>query len=98
MSNNASNFIFGASSANTLTNAGTIQGAGHIGNGSMGLVNSGTINANQSSGLIIQDKAAGTATNTRTTQATTGSETTLVNNTITNNGGASTAHGCTPQT
>jgi len=54
MSNNTSNFIFGASSANTLTNAGTIQGAGHIGNGSMGLVNSGVINANQPSLLTIQ--------------------------------------------
>ncbi|MDQ1389373.1 MAG: hypothetical protein QOF56_2827, partial [Acidobacteriaceae bacterium] len=87
MSNNASNFIFGASSANTLTNAGTIQGAGHIGNGSMGLVNSGTINANQSAGIIIQDGAAVTATNTGTLEATAGSTLTLSNTTFANAGG-----------
>src|SRR6267154_21519 len=51
LTNNTNNFIFGAASADTLTNQSTIQGAGHIGNGSMGLVNSGTINANQSSTL-----------------------------------------------
>src|SRR5258708_29450920 len=53
LSNNVNNFIFGAATADTLTNQETIQGAGHIGNGVMTLVNSGTgiINANQSAGM-----------------------------------------------
>ncbi len=54
MSNNANNYIFGAVSTDTLTNQETISGAGHIGNGQMTLVNSGTINANQSAGMTIQ--------------------------------------------
>ena len=48
LSNSVDNYIFGAATADTLTNQETIQGAGHIGNGSMTLVNSGTIDANQS--------------------------------------------------
>ena len=54
MSSNGQNYIYGSAAANTLTNQGTIQGSGYVGfdpytgNGSMGLVNSGTINANQS--------------------------------------------------
>jgi hypothetical protein len=43
MSNNSQNFIFGAATADTLTNQETIQGAGDIGNGQMTLVNSGII-------------------------------------------------------
>src|SRR5258706_7594061 len=98
MSNNASNFIFGASSANTLTNAGTIQGAGHIGNGSMGLVNSGAINANQSSGLTIQDKGAGGGANNTRTEAATGGGTIQLENTFSHNsGGAISANRSTQQ-
>ncbi len=67
LSNNANNFIFGQISANTLTNQETIQGAGHIGNNQMTLVNSGTINSNQSSGMTIQ--ANGGVTNTGTLEA-----------------------------
>src|SRR5712671_2750196 len=82
MSNSTNNFIFGASSANTLTNAGTIQGAGHIGNGSMGLVNSGTINANQPTQLIIQANGTGAgATNTGTLKSTVGGTLQLLNTT-----------------
>src|SRR5258708_8434212 len=33
LSNNVNNFIFGAATADTLTNQETIQGAGHIDNG-----------------------------------------------------------------
>jgi len=87
MSNSTNNFIFGASSANTLTNQETIQGAGHIGNGSMGLVNSGVINANQTAGMTIQDGAAVTAINSGTLEATAGSTLTLQNTTFTNTGG-----------
>src|SRR5258708_13395478 len=53
MTNNADNFIFGHLGTDILTNQETIQGAGNIGNGVMGLVNSGTINANASANLII---------------------------------------------
>src|SRR5208282_5251744 len=53
MSNKTTNYIYGAAGADTLTNQETIQGAGIIGNASMTLVNSGTINANQSAGLTI---------------------------------------------
>ncbi|MCU1302918.1 MAG: tandem-95 repeat protein [Candidatus Sulfotelmatobacter sp.] len=95
MSNNTNNFIFGSSSANTLTNQGTIQGAGHVGNGSMGLVNSGTINANQTAGMTIQDGAAVTATNTGTLEATAGSTLTLANTTFTNTGGTVAANAST---
>jgi hypothetical protein len=71
MSNNAENFIFGATGADTLTNKETIQGAGHIGNGQMGLVNSGSILANQSTPLVIQPSIAG-FTNNGTLQVNSG--------------------------
>jgi hypothetical protein len=59
MSNNPENFIFSSSgSTDVLTNNSTIQGAGNIGNGLMGLVNSGTINANVSNKLLIDVSAA----------------------------------------
>jgi hypothetical protein len=58
MTNNANNFIFGATGADTLTNQETISGAGHIGNGQMTLVNSGTINANQSAGMTLANRQA----------------------------------------
>ena len=90
MSNNANNYIFGAATADTLTNQETISGAGHIGNGQMTLVNSGTINANQSAGLIVQ--ANGGATNTGTMEATAGSALTLTSTTVTNTGGTITAN------
>jgi hypothetical protein len=82
LSNNAQNFIFGLITADTLTNKETIQGAGNIGDNRMTLVNSGTINANQSAGLTIA--ANGDATNTGTIEATAGTLTlsgTIVNNT-----------------
>ena len=85
MSNNANNYIFGAATADTLTNQETIQGAGNIGNGRMTLVNSGTINANQSAGLTIA--ANGGATNTGTLEATAGDSLTLSGTTVTNTGG-----------
>ena len=68
LSNNFSNYILGAASTDTLTNQETISGAGQIGDGQMGLVNSGTINANASDNLIIN---VGTATvnNTGTLEA-----------------------------
>ncbi len=53
LSNNVNNVIQGSATTDTLTNQETIQGAGQLGFGSMGLVNSGTINANASAGLLI---------------------------------------------
>src|SRR6202023_3371284 len=70
MANGPNNFIEGAVSTDTLTNQETIQGAGNIGNGRMTLVNSGTINANQSGGMTIQPN--GGTTNTGTIEATGG--------------------------
>src|ERR1700676_364189 len=84
MSNNVNNYIFGSLTTDTLTNQETIQGAGHIGNGQMTLVNSGIINANQSAGLTIQ--ANGGATNTGTIEAT-GGTLLLFGTTVANAGG-----------
>src|SRR6202048_2524150 len=84
MSNNVNNYILGSLTTDTLTNQETIQGAGHIGNGQMTLVNSGIINANQSAGLTIQ--ADGGATNTGTIEAT-GGTLLLFGTTIANAGG-----------
>src|SRR5712671_1867992 len=98
MSNNTNNFIFGSTSANTLTNQGTIQGAGHIGNGTMGLVNSGTINANQTSTLFVQaNGTGGGATNTGTMEATSGGTLQLLNTTFANTGGKVSANASTLQ-
>ena len=75
MSNDAGNFIVGSATTNTLTNEETIRGAGSIGGGngstSLTLVNSGTIDANQSAGMTIQ--ANGGTTNTGTLESTAGS-------------------------
>ncbi len=91
LSNNPNNYIFGATSTDTLTNKETIQGAGHIGNGQLTLVNSGIINANQSAGLTIQ--TSGGTTNTGTIEATAGSTLALTNTTVTNTGGTVSANG-----
>src|ERR1700732_3335994 len=54
LSNNFQNYIFGAVGTDVLTNQETIQGAGQIGHGQMGLINSGSILANQSAGMLLQ--------------------------------------------
>ncbi len=71
MGNNGNNIITGAAGTDTFTNAQTISGAGNIGNNSLTLVNSGTINATQSTNLTIQ--TSGGTTNSGTLEATTGS-------------------------
>ena len=86
MSNSAANYIFGAATADTLTNQETISGAGHIGNGQMTLTNSGTINSDDSAGITIQ--ANGGAKNTGTLEATAGSTLALTAMTVTNTGGS----------
>jgi hypothetical protein len=85
LSNNFQNYIFGQLSSDTLTNQETIQGAGQIGHGQMTLVNSGTINSNQSSGITIQ--ANGGVTNTGTLEATSGATLTLSSTGVVNNAG-----------
>jgi hypothetical protein len=62
LSNNSGNVISGTSGS-VLTNASTIQGSGNIGNALISVVNSGTINANQSTALIIDTNSAGLTNN-----------------------------------
>jgi hypothetical protein len=57
LSNSATNLITGATSGLTLTTANTIEGSGTISN--LGIVNTGTIAANQSTPLIILPSSAG---------------------------------------
>ncbi len=70
MSNNAENFIFGVANTNVLTNQSTIQGAGNIGNGSMELINSGTISAIDSTTLFIDTNSTGFTNNVGAKQGT----------------------------
>jgi hypothetical protein len=105
LGNAGPNTIEGASLTGTevLTNASTIQGAGNIGNGEMGLINSGTILANVSGGNLFVDASAAGFSNSGTVQALTGGNVTIegaansflnynaTNNTLT--GGTYTANG-----
>ena len=97
LGNSTANVLEGAATADTLTNQETISGAGEIGNGSMTLVNSGTINANQTSVLTIQDGTSAVATNTGTLEATAGGTLKLQSTTFTNTGGTISASGSTIQ-
>jgi hypothetical protein len=83
MSNNSNNIITGSVGTNTLTNQETIQGSGNIGNSQMALINSGTIDANQSAGTLTLQISNG-VTNTGTLEATNGA--TLVITGVTNGG------------
>jgi fibronectin-binding autotransporter adhesin len=68
LSNFAGNIIGGTGTLINVKN--TISGSGNIGNGTMGLNNQGTIDADQSVPLIIQ--ASGTVSNSLTMEATNG--------------------------
>jgi fibronectin-binding autotransporter adhesin len=57
LSNSTANLISGATTGLTLTNANTIEGAGTISN--LGIANTGTIEASQSSPLLILPSSAG---------------------------------------
>jgi len=57
LSNSSSNLITGATSGLTLTNANTIEGSGTISN--LGIVNTGTISADQSTALLVLPSSAG---------------------------------------
>ena len=91
MGNNGNNLIFGSVATNLLTNQETIQGSGNIGDNSMALSNSGTINANQSVALTIQTNHG--TTNTGTLEATNGATLVLLGDTYSNNGGTIKASG-----
>jgi hypothetical protein len=90
LSNFANNEIFEGASGDTLTNKETIQGAGQIGNGGLKLVNSGTIDANQSAGLNFDVESL---TNTGTLEAMAGATLTLPGIAVTNTGGNVTSSG-----
>ena len=64
LSNNGANYVDGASGTEVLTNNGnTIRGSGTLGNGSLGLVNNGTVLANQSTPLYIRPNISGFTNN-----------------------------------
>jgi fibronectin-binding autotransporter adhesin len=93
MSNNANNYIYGAAGTDIFTNQQTIQGSGQIGDNQLTFVNNGTVNANQSTQLIID--ASGGTTNTGTLEATAGGTLSLQGYTITNTGATIQANGVT---
>ena len=68
------NFITGASGTGTevLTSSNTIQGVGNIGNGVMGFVNTGTLNANSAAGPLAVNVSSAGFNNTGTLQALSG--------------------------
>ncbi|MGO9269271.1 MAG: beta strand repeat-containing protein, partial [Terriglobia bacterium] len=73
MGNNPENRFYSIGGAQTLTNAdNTIQGAGQLGVGLMGIINNGTILANQSNTLFVGPNATG-LTNNGTLQVNSGS-------------------------
>jgi len=95
MGNNNGNYLMGyaqPSPGASLTNKSTIQGAGNIGftggiGGGNSFINQGTVNANQTTPLLINIGSAATVTNTGTLEATNGATLELDNGTITNTGG-----------
>ncbi len=73
MGNSPANRFYSPSGANTITNAdNTIQGAGQLGVGLTGIINNGTILANQSNTLFVDPNATG-LTNNGTLQVNSGS-------------------------
>lgn len=87
LGNNTNNRIYGAGGADRLVNAGgTIRGSGQIGVGLLGLVNQGTIKADQAAPLTLDPSAAG-VTNTGRLRAEAGATLRLNNGTFTNTNG-----------
>ena len=86
LGDNTNNRIYGGGGADRLVNASTIRGSGQIGVGLMGVVNQGTIKADQTNALSIDPSAAG-VTNTGRLQAQGGATLRLQNGTFTNTGG-----------
>ena len=77
LSGTGQNVIYGATASTTLRNVdNTISGAGMIGNGAMTLVNGGTIDGNQPSGLVI-DTGSGIIVNSGIIETTAGGSLTV---------------------
>jgi hypothetical protein len=76
---NGPNYITGASGTGTeiLANTNTIQGVGNIGNGAMGLVNNGTVLANNSAANLFINVSNAGLNNTGTLAATAGGNLTI---------------------
>ena len=92
LGNSVNNRIYGALGTDILTNANnTIQGSGQIGADQMGLVNQGTIDANQATALTVWTSNG--TTNTGTLEATAGGNLILQNDAFTNAGGTILASG-----
>ncbi len=89
-SGGGSSYIQQGTGGVTLTNSGTIQGAGIIGNGGLAVANSGTIDANAAGGLLLN--GSGGITNTGLLEAT-GGNTLTINTSVTNTGANITASG-----
>ena len=91
-SGGGSSYIEQGTGGVTLTNSGTIQGAGVIGNGGLTVVNgaTGTIDANAAGGLLLN--GSGGITNTGLLEATAGN-TLTINTSVTNTGANITASG-----
>jgi hypothetical protein len=95
MSNSATNTIMGAAQTSpgaSLTNKSTVQGAGGIGGGSgigngNSFINQGTINATQTTPLVITGSTGQTLMNTGLLEATGGGTLELAGGTVTNTGG-----------
>jgi len=49
----------GSSGTQTLTSSGTIEGSGNVGNAMLGIVNTGSVLANQGTALVINPNSAG---------------------------------------
>ena len=91
LSNTTANRIVGQTSTTTLTNQDNlIQGSGQLGANLLQLVNQSTIEANQSSALIIDPSGTG-VTNTGTLRSTNGATLLLSDGTFANAGGTITA-------
>ncbi len=89
LSNNANNEIFANNDTNTLTISSgfTVQGGGLLGDGDMGLVNGGIIDADVSTNLVIQPNASEPVTNQATgTMEGSGGTLVLQGGTFTNDG------------
>ncbi len=87
LGNNSNNRIYGSGGSDRLVNAGgVIRGSGQIGVGLLGLVNQGTVKADQSAPLTIDPSAAG-VTNTGRLRAEVGATLRLANGTFANTGG-----------
>ncbi|MGH7943498.1 MAG: beta strand repeat-containing protein [Opitutaceae bacterium] len=88
MSANANNLIRGGSSSDGLVNQLTIRGSGKIGDNQMGLVNQGTIVADNASVPLVIDPSAAGVTNTGTIRATAGASLVLEDGIFANTGGS----------